>query len=55
MANLKIGDEVTVDGQKCKVIKFGKHGAVIVKPINPPTKGRRLAMAVLYSDGLKKP
>jgi len=52
---IKIGDEVMVDGQRCKVIKFGeKSDSVIVKAIDPPTHGRRLEIAVLLPEGLKK-
>lgn len=51
---LKVGDEVLVDGQRCKITKLGHTGAAFVKAIDPPTVGKRLMLAVVPVEGVVK-
>ena len=53
--DLSIGDIVMMDTERCKVVGFGtKEDSVIVKPVESASVGRRLTVAVVRREGLKK-
>ena len=54
-SKLKVGDTVMMDAERCHVIGFGtKTDSVILRVTVPGKIGRRLAVAVVPREGLKK-